>query len=165
MKSRNLLFVSLAFPFIFAGSCKKKKPDTETDTTEQVQTPEVTVQVVAIQPDRAEPGESFDAQIFGQDFREGARAWVGGMELSGVSVQDENTLVIQVPGMDAGPKDVRVLNTDGGEATLRGGLVVRKTADDPTEGLTCDKIVIHFELEDGTTNMKPGKGNLMQPPS
>jgi peptidoglycan-associated lipoprotein len=146
MKSRQLLLIALAFPFIFAGSCKKKN-GTEEIVVEQVVAPEVTLQVVAIQPDRAEPETAIDAQIFGQDFKDGARAWVGSTELGSVVVQDENTLVVKVPGLAPGPQDIRVLNTDGAEATLRGGLVVRKTVDDPTEGLACDKIIIHFELD------------------
>ena len=54
---------------------------------------------------------------------------------------------MKVPGLAPGPQDIRVLNTDGVEATLRGGLVVRKTQNDPTEGLACEKIILHFELD------------------
>jgi len=147
MKSRQLFLIILAFPFLFAGSCKKKT-DTEEIAVEQVVAPEVSLQVVAIQPDRAAPETAMDAQIFGQDFKEGARVWVGATELSSVMVSDENTLSVSVPGLAAGPQDIRVLNTDGGEATLRGGLVVRMTENDPTEGLACDKIIIRFGLDD-----------------
>ena len=146
MKCRPVILVAVVFPFIFAGSCKKKS-GTEEIVEEQVTTPEVTLQVVAAQPDRAEPNQGVDVQIFGQEFEEGSRAWIGPTELAGVVWQDENTLAATVPGMDPGPYDIRVVNPDGVEATLRGGFVVRTTADDPTAGLACDKIVIRFELD------------------
>ena len=157
MKSRRLLLLCFAFPFLYAGSCKKKPVEEIEGTGEVAQAPEVLVQVVAIQPDRAEPEQAFGAQIFGQEFQEGARAWVGGVEVSQLSRVDENTLNAQVSGLSIGPQDIRVLNPDGTEATLRGGLVVRQTANDPTEGLQCDKIVIHFELDKAKLDEESGQ--------
>ena len=158
MKSRRLFLLCLAFPFLYAGSCKKKPVEEIEVTGEVAQAPEVVVQVVAIQPDRAEPERAFGAQIFGQEFQEGARAWVGGSEVSQLTRVDENTLSAQVPGLAIGPQDVRV-QPRRTEATLRGGLVADKQPMIPRKVCSATRS-IHFELDKAKLDEDSGQALL-----
>ncbi len=145
MPRRTILLLALALPFSMASKCRKKG-DEEVVLDETPAPPEVRLQVVSIEPSVVEPGKGFRAVVYGSDFQDGARAWIGDTPIAQAQVRDENTLAISVPALDTGTYDVRVDNPDGASATLRAGLTVRSRPD-PTAGLDCSLVRVHFDFD------------------
>lgn len=79
--------------------------------------------------------------ILGQDFLTGARVFIGSAEATSVTVVNTGQITAVTPPNSVGPKNVRVLNPDGGEAILQDGFtyktpesVLMVTSITPNEG-------------------------------
>ena len=143
---RTTAFLLLLAPALFGGKCKCKgepdpPPDDDTDT--QVQPIGSNLQVVSIDPDRVEPGMDVVAKVYGAGFEPGASVDIGTTTSPAVTVIDENTLSVSVPGLAMGRYDVRVSNPDGGSSTLRQGLLV-----EAAQGVQCDMVRVHFDYNE-----------------
>jgi peptidoglycan-associated lipoprotein len=145
---RSLRFPLLIalFPVLFAGKCKKKDPEIVDTTPTDVNTPEVKLQVVSIEPAEVEPDSAFRGIVYGSGFQSGARVWLGSTEVASVTFRDENTLALSAPPLSEGSYDVKVLNGDGEKAMLRGGLSVRGRTD-AAAGLNCGLIRVRFDFD------------------
>ena len=124
--------------------------------TARISSPEVEVQVIAIDPPEATAGEVFRATVYGSGFVRGSRVVLGSVEAAEVQVQDENTIALTVPPMVAGSVDVTVIRGDGERATLRGALTLYDEFYDPAgergDGMSdaladCLGATVYFDLD------------------
>ncbi len=146
MPSPRFSFLLLLVPVFFAGKCRKDK-NIDDDFNEIVlpASPELTLQVTAVEPNRPEADVSFRGVVYGSGFEDGANVWVGDEQLNTVVYRDENTLTVSVPALSPGGYDVRVRNPDGESATLRAGIVVRTSQSAlPAE---CRSIRVNFNYD------------------
>jgi peptidoglycan-associated lipoprotein len=131
----------IALPLLFGCVPKKPLPD---DDGPDIPSPEVKLQVAAIDPAFAPAARELSAEIFGTGFESGARVSVGGADASNVRFVDENALRVTVPPMPAGSYDITVINPGGDKSTLRKGLTLTD-AGDAQAG--CTGTTVQFELD------------------
>ncbi len=140
MSTRTISLILLAAGLVAAPGCKNKRqarnqgpaesPDEVRAAT--VSSPEVQVQVTAIDPPEAAAGEIFTALVYGSGFTPGARVVLGSVEGAEVEVMDENTITLTIPPLVAGSIDVTVIRSDGERATLRGAMTLYDDFYDPS---------------------------------
>jgi peptidoglycan-associated lipoprotein len=150
IRSSTLLVVLCAHPFLMASSCGDKDKDKGSGEVIEVLPPEVSLQLISMEPASVVPDQPFRAILYGAALESGARVWVGGSEIASVTWRDSNSLGLSVPPMSAGTYDVKVQNPDGSTATLREGLNVRPMLDTTRSleaGLDCNNIVVRFEFD------------------
>jgi peptidoglycan-associated lipoprotein len=141
------------FPLLMASKCRKGN-DKDTGPTDIVPPPvEQRLQLSSVDPDRIDAGQPAKVQIWGDGFQPGARVWADESEVAVVNVVDATRLSVTLPPMPPGPHDLRVRNTNGEEATLRGAFNAfnphsGNTGDDPaTRGLNCEQITVYFDFD------------------
>jgi peptidoglycan-associated lipoprotein len=142
MSIRHISLVVLSAGLVLSAGCNKRKaaknqgPGDNPDEvrTATISSPEVEVQVIAIDPPEAAAGEIFNATVYGSGFMQGSRVVLGSVEAAEVLVGDENSITLTVPPMVAGSVDVTVIRPDGERATLRGGLSLYDDFYDPSRG-------------------------------
>ena len=140
MSIRHISLVVLSAGLVLAPGCSKRKaaknqgPAENPDEvrTATIASPEMEVQVIAIDPPEAAAGEIFNATVFGSGFMAGSRVVLGSVEAAEVVVADDNSITLTVPPMVAGSVDVTVIRPDGERATLRGALSLYDDFYDPS---------------------------------
>ncbi|GEM_PF-395572 len=163
MSIRHLSLALLSVGLLLAPGCNKRKaaknqgPGDNPDEvrTATIASPEVEVQVIAIDPPEAAAGEIFTATVYGSGFTPGARVVLGSVEAAEVVVGDVNAITLTVPPMVAGSVDVTVIRGDGERATLRGGLSLYddfydpSRSDDPLGDALADCLggTVYFDLD------------------
>ena len=85
------------------------------------------------------------AQVVGTGFENGAQVFIGNTALSDVRFENENSLRIGLPAMEAGMYDIVVQNSDGDRGTIWQGLQVGDGGRGLIASRTCLSVVIHFE--------------------
>ncbi len=76
-------------------------------------------------PSRLQPAEGKNiVRLRGRAFSRGARVFFAELESPGVEVKNERLILAELPGLEPGVVDVRVMSPDGSEAVLEGGLQV-----------------------------------------
>ena len=78
-----------------------------------------------IAPNAGTTAGGTEITILGQDFLTGARVFVGGTEATSVAVLNTGKITAVTPPHSVGPKNVRVVNPDGGEVTLQDGFTYK----------------------------------------
>ena len=141
---RRLTLLVLLFPMIFAGKCRRDRDVTDIGT-EDVNPPEVTLQVTSIDPNRPAASEAFQAIVLGTGFEDGATVRIGDVTPTSTNVVDDSRIAIRVPALEPGGYDVQVRNPDGTTATLRAGVVVRSAQ--PSIDATCRSMRVNFGLD------------------
>ena len=97
-------------------------------------------------PSTARANAAFPATVYGAAFKAGATVKLNQQAIDGVTVKDENTLGLQVPGLSTGTYDLTVTNPDGTSATLRRALNVKSgTAE-------CANIRVNFDFDSSSLN-------------
>ncbi|NLK01060.1 MAG: hypothetical protein GX318_07475, partial [Clostridia bacterium] len=91
-----------------------------------------------------------EVTIRGSNFKRGIVVTVGGIEALEVQLLDGNTIKAVTPSHTRGPKDVTVVNTDGGNATLEGGFNYRDEPGTPgwLRAYTHDAHTVRLEWEE-----------------
>jgi len=146
--SRWLVVLAVVLPFTVASKCGEKPPQEVEVVEDTPAPPEVLLQVISIDPDTVEPDQAFRAVVFGSAFEDGAEVWIGQNEIAAVDYRDSNTLAVAVPPLTMGAYDVKVRNLDGETATLRAGLIARRSA--PL--LDCDLVRVPFDFDSAVVN-------------
>jgi len=141
---RSALLAPLLLLPLFFGSCVPKKPLDDTDATTDLNPPSVRLQVAAIDPGQSPSDRTFDAEVFGSGFEEGARVAFSGASATSVRFVDENALRVGVPAMPIGSYDVIVTNPDGTKATLRKGLTLTEAV---SLNAGCSSVTLAFDLD------------------
>ena len=81
--------------------------------------------ITSITPNSAPQGESVQVVILGGGFGDGTDARIGGINLTGMTIQDDGTIVGQVPtALQSGFHDVEVVSIDGENDYLTSGFEV-----------------------------------------
>ena len=130
--------------FLLVGAdgkgCSCGPPDDEVivDVVEVV-TPEVTLQVVSVNPSRVEADSSASATIYGSGFEQGAVVNVGSVAASNVRVVDDGSISLTVPGLTAGRYDIQVRLPSGETATLRNAITAANSTPQ------CSDITVFFD--------------------
>jgi peptidoglycan-associated lipoprotein len=126
------LYALLAIPLLLGaeegkqGCCTRKEVvDTDAKIVEDLPKVEDDLMLVSFEPSSASPNTEVRATVYGSGFDDGARVTLGVIGIDDVTVQDENTLSVRVPGMAPGTYDLVVKNPDGQSARLRQALSVR----------------------------------------
>jgi outer membrane protein OmpA-like peptidoglycan-associated protein len=132
-------------------ACKPKvPPNVDTDPPDRRPTVEDTLQVTALEPGYASAGLVLSAEVLGSGFAAGARAAVAGQSVTTERV-DENTLRVQIPGLQEGSYDLTVSLPDGQTATLRRALTVAAAA---PRADTCPPLTVGFGFD--SSAIEPG---------
>lgn len=142
-RGRWLLFLSLT-PLLLAGTCRKKNAETDQDTTE-IRDPEVTLQVISVDPSTVTADRAFTVTLYGAAMEEGDEVYFGDVRATQVGFRNSNTLTVSGPSLPAGTYDVAVVRPSNRDrATLRGGLdaVVRG---DSSAGDECRSAIFYFD--------------------
>ncbi len=139
---RVLLAILLVLPLLLGS--KGCKPDVvdpdDLDPTDLVP-PEVTLQVISIDPAHGVVDTPFAAQIYGAEFSPGAQVRIGNKPSPKVDFVSENSLSVTVPAMAEGAYDVTVSNPDGVKAVLRRGV----SFSGDSLGASCRHLVVQFD--------------------
>lgn len=142
MNPRRALLAVLLLPVLMANKCGKKPDDDNVDTdTSKLPSPSVKLQVAGIDPAFASANHEFRADVFGNDFQEGARVNLSGSAVT-TEFQDDATLGVRIPSLPVGSYDVTVVNPDGGKATLRKGLTLTESM-----GMSCSPVTVRFDFD------------------
>ncbi len=139
---RVLLAILLVLPILLGSkSCKEEEVDPNDLIPTDLVPPEVTLQVISIDPAYGTVGTPYSAQVYGAEFALGAQVRIGNKSSPKVSFVNDNTLSITVPAMDAGAYDVTVTNPDGDKAVLRRGVSFSGEA----PGASCRHLTVYFD--------------------
>jgi hypothetical protein len=88
--------------------------DSDTDTDADTDTTTVPIELYAISPATTAEGVAVELVILGEGLQAGASAFIGGLSVTGGTVQDEGTFSGRSPtALLAGTHDVEVRNPDG----------------------------------------------------
>ncbi len=141
---RVLLAIFVLLPFMLGSkSCKEEDVDPDDLIPTDLVPPEVTLQVISIDPAYGTTGTPFSAQVYGAQFELGAQVRVGNKASPKVGFVNENTLSITVPAMEQGAYDLTVTNPDGEKAVLRRGVNISGDA----IGASCRHLVVYFDYD------------------
>lgn len=140
---RRLLLVLLVAPALFAAKCGKKVEDEVEPPDSGLNTPDVELQVVSVDPNFGTAGSAFAAEVFGNGFENGSMVRIGTTDAD-TRFRDDSTLAITVPALSVGSYDVTVTNPDGTKATLRRGLTL--VADDGASQ-RCRALTVRFGFD------------------
>ncbi|MCK6528330.1 OmpA family protein [Myxococcota bacterium] len=143
--SRRLILIAQVLLLLLVASCEacKKKPPAPDPEPEPVR---ARLSVASVTPSSMEEAAATDVTIEGEEFHHGASVDFGGYRAGDVVVVDGGTIRATVPGsLPAGSHDVRVTNSDGSSALLRGGFTVR-----PRQQAECtlDRIYFGYDKSD-----------------
>jgi peptidoglycan-associated lipoprotein len=137
-----LVLAFLAVPLL-GSRCTPTPEEPGATAPSTVNPPEMELQVVSIDPSRAQAGQPFEVTVFGSAFQAGASVRFQDREAERVAWTDGNTLEVQGPALEAGTYDVEVANPGGARAVLRRGLAV--TGSDASA--TCRSVTVWFDLD------------------
>ncbi len=141
---RAPVFALLVLPVLLGSRCgDEPDPDPDLLGPSDLTPPEVTLQVISIDPARGTPGTPFLAQIYGAEFDDGAKVRFGNKQSPRVDALNDNTLEVTVPAMELGTFDVTVTNPDGEHAVLRRGLSISGDA----IGASCRSLAVYFDFD------------------
>jgi peptidoglycan-associated lipoprotein len=143
--SRPLAAVLILVALTSVGCRKKVKP--VDDQVVDIPSVETRLQVAAVDPGQGAADATFDVEVLGAGFEEGARVSFSGAAADGVRLVDANTLSVAVPAMPAGSYDVTVVNPDGTKATLRSGLRLVSGSVAPKG---CSPVTVNFAFDSST---------------
>ena len=164
-RNRLLPILIVLTPVLMASNCRKPpQNDVVTGTETLVQSPESALQVAVVEPSFGTAEEAFEVEVIGTGFENMARVRWSDVESPRVRFLDENTLLATVPALREGSYDVRVINPDGSESTLRSGLALRASLPD----IQCEDVLAYFDYnsdeitEDGKAKIKEAAECLSQ---
>ncbi len=144
-RGRWLIFFSLT-PLLLAGTCRKAPPEPERETTE-IQSPEVTLQVISVDPSTVTADRAFTVTLYGSALADGDEVYFGDRQASEVGYRNSNTLTVSGPPLPEGSYDVTVVRPSTRErAVLRSALdaVVRG---DGGSGDDCRSATFYFDYD------------------
>jgi peptidoglycan-associated lipoprotein len=143
-RRRALIGLFLLSPIVLGGKCgdDDSPPPDDLVPTDLVP-PEVTLQVISIDPASGTTGTPFSAQVYGAEFEDGASVRIGNAVAPKVGFLNENSLRVTVPAMGEGFYDVTVTNPDGEKAVLRRGVAISGDA----IGASCRHMVVYFDFD------------------
>jgi peptidoglycan-associated lipoprotein len=141
-RTRSVFLVLLPV-LLGAKKCKEDTVDPDDLVPTDLVPPEVTLQVISIDPAQGTTDTPFAAQVFGAEFDEGAKVRIGNKVAPSVDFQSENSLGITVPAMPSGVYDLTVTNPDGERAVLRRGVSISGAA----IGASCRHLVVYFDFD------------------
>lgn len=99
--------------------------DTDVDTDTDSDTDVGELDLYAITPASTKEGTAVDVLISGEGFVQGAQVHIGGIALTGTTVQDDGQITGRSPtALPAGVHDVDVVNPDGTSSYLAGAFTV-----------------------------------------
>jgi peptidoglycan-associated lipoprotein len=139
----RLAFLILLPVLVGAKKCGEEEVDPDDLIPTDLVPPEVTLQVISIDPAQGVTETPFAAQVYGAEFDEGAKVRVGNKVAPSVDFLSENTLGVTVPAMPAGIYDLTVTNPDGERAVLRRGVSISGEA----IGASCRHLVVYFDFD------------------
>jgi len=145
---RPLLLVLLC-PALAASKCRKPPESAVLEDLSlpeiEMPTPEMELQLVAVDPDTAPANVFFDVRLYGSGFEEGAVVEVGDLTSQEVTLMDMGTLIVTLPPMGAGVYDVTVHRLDGSKAVRRAALEVMALTAEQREA--CRSATLHFDFD------------------
>lgn len=142
--SRFRVFVAilLVLPILLGSkSCKDEQVDPDDLVPTDLVPPEVTLQVISVDPAHGTTQTPFAAQVYGAEFDPGAQVRIGNKPSPAVDFVNQNTLSVTVPAMPEGAYDLTVTNPDGDKAVLRRAVSISGA----TIGASCRHLVVHFD--------------------
>ena len=102
--------------------------------------PDSAPEIESVTPDSGSLLGGTPIKIRGRDFRDDAWVFIGGKEATNVQVVDPYTIKAVTPAHSLGPKDVTVVNYDGGSDTLEDGFTYAAPLSEPVvDSVTPDK--------------------------
>ena len=156
------------FPFLFAAKCRKDEQVEQLEEAVELKqdifeasTPELTVQVLGMDPDTVELGQTFRANVSGIGFQDGAEFFLGEEPIYVAEYENDNTYILDVPPQNLGVYDLRIVNPSGDKHTLRAALFVEEGLNGFVDGVQvnesvfpehCTSIVLQFGLDEDRLN-------------
>lgn len=156
------------FPFLFAAKCRKDEQTEVKDNALEINqniidasTPELTLQVLGMDPDTVELGQAFQASVSGIGFEDDAEFYLGDEVIYVAEYENENTYLLDIPPQNLGVYDLRIENPSGDKHTLRAALFVEEGLNGFVDGTQihealfpehCKSIVLQFGLDEDRLN-------------
>ncbi|KKM12369.1 hypothetical protein SY88_04290 [Clostridiales bacterium PH28_bin88] len=135
VQSTAITFITPASENIGPRDVKVVNPDLEQAVLKNGFTykiPDSNPLITGVDPGTGSTAGGIYVTITGQDFRDGALVYIGGREATEVKILDGGRAVkARTPPHTAGPKDVTVINYDGGSHTLPGGFTYQVPGSEP----------------------------------
>jgi peptidoglycan-associated lipoprotein len=141
---RVIFALLMVLPFMLGSKgCKPDEVDPDDLVPTDLVPPEVTLQVISIDPAYGVTQTPFSAQVYGAEFERGAEVRIGNKPSPSVGFVNENALTVTVPAMPEGAYDVTVTNPGGEKAVLRRGVSISGAA----VGAACRSLVVYFDFD------------------